>query len=129
MAKLFHFWHTGFSVYANRRKDIKKSNEASVKEFEQLARYIAKPHFSLNAMHYVPETSTVLYKGTMHNGNKSNFRIYKATDFLAAITSHIPKHRQKYLNYYGVYSNKSRGRNTTIKPPPMCSVRAQRIGR
>jgi hypothetical protein len=93
------------SPYTNRRVELDQSKESSVREFEQLARYIVKPHFSLEAIRYVSETKTVLYKGTMHPGNKSNFKIFSANDFLAAVTSHIPKHRQKYTNYYGVYSN------------------------
>ena len=31
-------------------------------------------------------------------------------DFMAAYTSHIPNHRQKYINYYGVYSSRTRGK-------------------
>lgn len=30
-------------------------------------------------------------------------------DFIAAITAHIPNRGQKYTNYYGYYSSKSRG--------------------
>lgn len=56
----------------------------------------------------------MLYKGSMHPGNKNNFKIFSANDFLAAVTSHIPKHRQKYTNYYGVYSNVYRGKPHSI---------------
>jgi hypothetical protein len=28
---------------------------------------------------------------------------------IAAVTAHVPNHRQKYHNYYGAYSNKCRG--------------------
>ena len=38
VSKVLNFRHTGFSVFLNRRVDFKKSNEESVKEFEQLAR-------------------------------------------------------------------------------------------
>jgi hypothetical protein len=108
-AKVLNFRHTGFSVFTERRVDYKKSNEDSVKELEALARYIAKPHFSLDAMEYVPQTGKMLYHGSMHKGKKRNFEIFDACDFIAAVTSHIPKKRQKYINAYGVYSNKSRG--------------------
>jgi len=109
VSKVLNFRYTGFSVFLNRRVDFKKSNEASVKEFEQLARYIAKPHFSLEAMEYVKETGKVLYHGSMHPGKRRNFEIFDACDFLAAVTSHIPKKRQKYISGYGRYSNKTRG--------------------
>ena len=56
------------SPYTNRRVELDQSKESSVREFEQLARYIVKPHFSLEAIRYVSETKTVLYKGTMHAG-------------------------------------------------------------
>ena len=38
-----------------------------------------------------------------------NFQYFSFPDFVAAVTAHIPNARQKYTNYYGWYSNKSRG--------------------
>jgi hypothetical protein len=49
-----------------------------------LARYIVKPHFSLESMEYVPQTGKVLYHGTMNKGKRRNFEIFEANDFLAS---------------------------------------------
>jgi hypothetical protein len=115
--KLLSWRHTGFSVFANRRVDYRKTDEASVAETLQLARYIAKPHFALGKMKYAPVSNTVLYHGGMHAGRKQNFVVFAATDFLAAVTSHIPNHRQKYINFYGTYSNRTRGKQAADNEP------------
>ena len=38
-----------------------------------------------------------------------NFEVFTATDFLAAITQHIPNKDAQMVRYYGWYSNKMRG--------------------
>ncbi|MEK6794463.1 MAG: transposase [Spirochaetota bacterium] len=116
--KVSAYRHNGFSVYARRRVEYKKSDERSVAEFEQLARYIVKPHFSLESMEYVPQTGKVLYHGTMNKGKRRNFEIFEANDFLAAVTSHIPKYRQRYLNYYGEYSSRARAKEKEYQEMP-----------
>ena len=40
---------------------------------------------------------------------KQNFSTFSSADFIVAVTSHIPERHQKYINFYGYYSNKSRG--------------------
>ncbi|MBU2515935.1 transposase [bacterium] len=69
----------------------------------------AKSPIALEHLKY--NGGTVLYKGKFNKGIKKNFETYEPDDFLAALTSHIPKHRQKYRNFYGVFSNKTRGYN------------------
>ncbi len=118
IAKVSGYRHNGFSVYARRRVEFKKSDERSVAEFEQLARYIVKPHFSLESMEYVPQTGKVLYHGTMNKGKRRNFEIFEANDFLAAVTSHIPKYRQRYINYYGEYSSRARAKEKEYDEMP-----------
>lgn len=110
MGKILNWQHTGFSVFADRRVDFKKSNEASVIEMRHLARYISKPPFSLEKILWKPGSDRVIYRGTgLYKWHKQNFETYDVLDFLAALTSHIPNHRQKYVGYYGQYSNKTRG--------------------
>jgi len=36
-------------------------------------------------------------------------KIFDAVDWLAAMTSHIPDHREQMVRYYGYYSNLSQG--------------------
>ena len=40
---------------------------------------------------------------------RKGFETYKATDFIAAITQHIPEKSFQLVRYYGWYSNKMRG--------------------
>ena len=51
----------------------------------------------------------LIYKGEFNKSIKQNFKTFSPTDFIAAITAHIPERHQKYTNFYGYYSNKSRG--------------------
>lgn len=110
MSKILGWQHTGFSVFAERRVDFKKSDEASVKEMRQLARYISKPPFALENIVWRPGADNVIYRGSgLHKWHKQNFETFEVLDFIAAVTAHIPNHRQKYVSYYGEYSNKTRG--------------------
>jgi len=38
-----------------------------------------------------------------------NFKIYAASDFIAALTKHIPPAKVHLVRYYGLYSSRSRG--------------------
>lgn len=51
-----------------------------------------------------------------HHNTKRNFEIFKAPDFIAAALLHLPPKGQQTVRYYGVYSNKVRGRNTEKSP-------------
>ena len=46
-----------------------------------------------------------------------NFEVFTATDFLAAITQHIPDKGAQMARYYGWYSNKMRGVRHRGLPP------------
>jgi len=67
--------------------------------------------------------------GEFNKSTKKNFETFNPTDFIAAITAHIPERHQKYINFYGYYSNKCRGlrakagvpvieENVSIMPDP-----------
>ncbi len=47
---------------------------------------------------------------------KRNFEIFKAPDFIAAALLHLPPNGQQTVRYYGVYSNKVRGRVADKSP-------------
>lgn len=106
--KILKWRHTGFSVYTETKIDYKKDDEEAVKNMGHIIRYITKAPISLERLTFKEEK--VLVKGEFHQGHKANFQIYSPLDFMAAYTSHIPNHRQKYTNYYGVYSNRTRGK-------------------
>jgi len=107
--KILCWRHTGFSVYTENKIHYSKYDKKEQEKMQHILRYITKPTFSLEKLVYQEGSKTVLYKGSYNKGIKRNFETYKPEDFIAAIASHIPMYRQKYTNYYGFYSNKSRG--------------------
>ena len=44
-----------------------------------------------------------------HGGNKKNFKVFFAEEFIAAITQHIPDKHFQMVRYYGWYLSRSRG--------------------
>ena len=63
----------------------------------------------------------IFYKGNTDHGvplrpvrsgsgkEKPGYAAFTCENFIAAVTAHIPNRGQKYINYYGYYSSKSRG--------------------
>ena len=100
--------YTGFSVYIDT--DIYYTpNNPDEEKLKQMLRYVSKSFYSMERVVYNDGASKVLYKGEYQPNLKRNFEYFSFTDFIAAVTSHIPERYQKYILYYGVYSNKSRG--------------------
>jgi hypothetical protein len=54
-------------------------------------------------------TDTVIYRSKLNPKINRNFEVFTPTDFLAAITQHIPDKGAQMVRYYGWYSNKMRG--------------------
>ena len=44
-----------------------------------------------------------------HGKSRQNFEIFTGTEFIAAITQHIPEKSFQLVRYYGWYSNRTRG--------------------
>jgi hypothetical protein len=44
-----------------------------------------------------------------HGGNKKNFEVFSAEEFIAAITQHTPDKSFQMARYYGWYSSRTRG--------------------
>jgi Zn ribbon nucleic-acid-binding protein len=107
MTSMLMWKYTGFSVYTETRVVYRRGNKKSEEIMRHLIRYISKPPVAMSRVKY--EGHQVLYRGNFHKGHKANFRIFDPVDFVAAVTSHIPNHRQKYINAYGLYSNRTRG--------------------
>jgi len=106
IAKIMKWRHTsGFSAHNGMR--IKRDDEQGK---EALAQYIIRSPFSLEKIIYKPETGMIVYRSKMtHGRNKSNFKVFEAAEFIAAITRHIPDKSFQLVRYYGWYSNRSRG--------------------
>lgn len=77
--------HSGFSVY--RGPVVRSSDQEGL---ERIAQYIIRSPFSLEKMQYYADTKQVIYRSKMSHKTQRNFEVYSATDFIAAITQHIP---------------------------------------
>jgi hypothetical protein len=63
----------------------------------------------MEKMEIAAPSGKVLYRSKMSAKTHRNFELFEPTDFIAAITQHIPDKGVQMVRYYGWYSNKSRG--------------------
>ncbi len=98
--------HSGFSVHCG--KPIKACDADGRKT---LSEYISRAPFSLERMSFNEGSHTVLYRGEhFHPSLARNFDVSDPLEWIARITSHIPKKGAKQVIYYGAYSQAWRGR-------------------
>ena len=91
--KMRSWKHSGFSVHCEN--PIKAVDEDSRKT---LSEYISRAPFSLERMVFNENTDTVLYKGEhFHPGLARNFDVTDPLEWIARITSHIPKKGAKQI--------------------------------
>jgi hypothetical protein len=103
--QVLHSWkHSGFNVHAG--DPVPPEHKA---ELEHLAPYILRNPFSVEKMTLESPTDTVIYRSRLNPKINRNFEVFTPTDFLAAITQHIPDKGAQMVRYYGWYSNKMRG--------------------
>jgi len=88
------------------REPVPPENKAAL---EQLAQYILRNPFSVEKMTMESPTDTIIYRSKLNPKINRNFEVFTPTDFLAAITQHIPDKGAQMVRYYGWYSNKMRG--------------------
>jgi hypothetical protein len=104
--KMSSWKHSGFSVHSG--SSVKTEDEDSRKK---LSEYISRAPFSLERMVFNENTDTVFYRGEhFHPGLARNFDVTDPLEWIARITSHIPKKGSKQIIYYGAYSQAWRGR-------------------
>ena len=104
-AQMLWSWkHSGFN--AHRRQRVHPHQR---EDLERLAQYIIRNPFSVEKMHPDPAGGTIIYRSGMNPKIKRNFEIFTPSDFIAAITQHIPDKSFQLVRYYGWYSNKMRG--------------------
>jgi len=128
VSQMRHWQHSGFSVHKNvviaedDCKGLEKLIQSRSDAFISTSA-VARCPFSLSRMIKVTESGQVIYKtehgdcqkfpdpasDTLKSGISRNFEILEPLDFLAEITQHIPEPRVHTINYFGWYSNKSRG--------------------
>lgn len=96
---------SGFSV--DNSVHVARGDDAGL---TTLARYILRNPFSTAKLRYIPESGMVIYHSKMtHGKNRKNFALFRAEEFIAAITQHIPDKSFQLVRYHGWYSNRMRG--------------------
>ena len=101
---LLSWQHSGFSLHRSRRVGHEERED-----LEQIDRYILRNPFSTAKMHFEPGAGSVLYRSRMNKKQGGNFAALSPTDFIAAVTQHIPDKGFQLVRYYGWYSHKARG--------------------
>ena len=82
---LYSWKHSGFNVHAGEQVPP----EAKA-ELEALAQYILRNPFSVEKITMEQPGDIVIYRSRLNAKINRNFEVFTATDFLAAITQHIP---------------------------------------
>ena len=102
---LLSWKHSGFSV------DISVKIPATSKAARvNLSQYIARHPVSLKKILYVKENGTVIYKTKYNEYWGENIKVFKAIDFIAELTRHIPPKHKHLIRYYGLYSSRTKGK-------------------
>ncbi len=122
LSDLLGWKHSGFHVHDGRDDLIDANNHGGRK---RLAEYLLRHPFSLQKITWNATSKTVIYRSKRHHNTKRNFEIFKAPDFIAAALLHLPPKGQQTVRYYGVYSNKARGRPRETSPTILNTCRNQ----
>ena len=73
-------------------------------------------------------TGTIIYRSRLNPKINRNFQVFTPTDFLAAITQHIPDQGTQMVCYYGWYSNKMRDTRCAASAPLLLPLLPRRRG-
>jgi hypothetical protein len=109
---LYSWKHSGFNLHAGQPMPP----EAKA-DLEDLAQFILRNPFSVEKMTLESPGDLVIYRSRLNARINRNFEVFTPTDFLAAITQHIPEKGAQMIRYYGWYSNKMRGVRQRGLPP------------
>lgn len=103
--KLLRWKNSGFNIDAGETALAADD----IKARERLAQYLLRAPLSLQKMSWNAQTQTVLYRSSRNWNTKRNFELFTGSDFIAALSEHIPPKSFQTIRYYGLYSNRSRG--------------------
>jgi hypothetical protein len=81
---------------------------------ENITQYIIRHPLSLQNIVYVKEKGTVIYHNKYNKYWGENTKVFKAADFIAELTQHIPPKGMHLIRYYGIYSSRTRGKQNQI---------------
>ena len=111
LADLLSWKHSGFNIHDGGEKPVPAHDTEGRK---RLAEYLLRHPFSLQKITWNATTQTVIYRSKRHHTTKRNFEIFKTPAFIAAVIDHLPPKGKQTVRYYGLYSNKTRGRQSLI---------------
>jgi hypothetical protein len=97
--------HSGFSVDNSVR-----ISPGSQKARVNLSQYIIRHPVFLKKVMYIKEKGNILYHTKYNDYWKENIKLFKATDFIAELTQHIPQKHKHLIRYYGLYSSRTKGK-------------------
>ena len=104
MARNLLSWkHSGFSI---DNSVIIYPHDDKAKE--ALAEYMARYSVALDKIVYEPVKGNVLFHTKYNQYFKENLKVFKAEEFIAQLTQHVPPPRMRVIRYYGLYSSRSR---------------------
>jgi len=103
--KILAWKHSGFSV-DNSVPIPASSRKARV----NLSQYIIRHPVSLQKILYARSNGTIIYKTKYSAYWKENMKLFKANDFIAELTQHIPPKHKHLIRYYGLYSSRTKGK-------------------
>ena len=103
--KILSWQHSGFSV-DNSVPIPASSRKARV----NLSQYIIRNPISLQKILYARSNGTVIYTMKYNEYWKENMNLFKANDFIAELTQHIPPKHKHLICYYGLYSSRTKGK-------------------
>ena len=90
------------------RPDLERNaliNADDINGRKTLSEYISRTPFSLERMSFNEDSKTVVYKGEhFHPTLARNFDVAEPLEWIARITSYIPKKGANLVIYYGAYS-------------------------
>ena len=103
--KILSWNHSGFSV-DNSVPIPASSRKARL----NLSQYIVRHPVSLQKILYARSNGTIIYKTKYNEYWKENIKLFKALDFIAELTQHIPPKHKHLIRYYGLYSSRTKGK-------------------
>ena len=65
---------------------------------------------SLQKILYARSNGTIIYKTKYNEYCKENIKLFKAGNFIAELTQHIPPKHKHLIRYYGLYSSRTKGK-------------------
>ena len=77
---------------------------------ERLCQYIVRHPVSLQKITYESTKKKVFYHTKYNEYWGENVKLFKASDFIAELTQHIPPKHKHLIRYYGLYSSRTKGK-------------------